>query len=386
MVVNWVSNKRTTSYVRVYEGNEYVSEQGHTEYTYSHEVKVVGLEPEKSYRYQLRWTDSSGNLGESQWYETKTSAAPSVRNFSYSVFSTSRVLLSWETSELATCAIEYGSGSLDHLVEISGYGTSFSKELTDLQAGSNYQIRVVARTQDRFPFYYSLTFQTPPYPSISSLTFQEQKETPTPTISVSWKTNVETTSAVFYREKGKGGNYKEVSSSKMTKEHSLSISGLKPQTEYEVYTQGRDKYGNLAQSDINTITTSIDTRPPTISNITIQTEIQGQGRDQKATLIVTWKTDEPSTSQVEYAPGIEGEFTLSSAEDPNLSEYHTVIIPNLNPESIYHLRVISKDKANNRSLSDSLVFITAKPKESVYDLILKVLNKYFGWMIKKFRR
>ncbi|MCD6194651.1 hypothetical protein J7K05_00390, partial [bacterium] len=69
-----------------------------------------------------------------------------------------------------------------------------------------------------------------------------------------------------------------------------------------------------------------------------------------------------------------------------LSEYHTVIIPNLNPESIYHLRVISKDKANNRSLSDSLVFITAKPKESVYDLILKVLNKYFGWMIKKFRR
>ncbi|MCD6422058.1 hypothetical protein J7L13_01760, partial [bacterium] len=96
--------------------------------------------------------------------------------------------------------------------------------------------------------------------------------------------------------------------------------------------------------------------------------------------------DEPATSQVEYAPGIEGEYTLSSKEDPTLSEYHTVIIPGLNPESIYHLRVLSKDKAGNLAKSEDLVFITAKPKESLYDIILRILYKHFGWIIRRFKR
>ncbi|MEX2055089.1 MAG: fibronectin type III domain-containing protein, partial [Candidatus Andersenbacteria bacterium] len=171
LTVSWTSSKATTSFVRVQDGDTYVSEQGMSSLSISHSVKVVGLEPEKTYRYKLVWTDSGGNLGETTFFETTTTTAPTVRNFSAEVLSPSSVLLSWQTTEQSSATVEYGIGSYSSKKVIGGEATSFTSRLTGLAAGSNYQIRVAARTADGYRYFYSVNVQTPPLPIISNLRF-----------------------------------------------------------------------------------------------------------------------------------------------------------------------------------------------------------------------
>lgn len=58
---------------------------------------------------------------------------------------------------------------------------------------------------------------------------------------------------------------------------------------------------------------------------------------------ITWNTDKPSTSQVEYGEGLEGGYSNITGIDTNLVTSHKVIINNLKPDVIYHYRVRSKD-------------------------------------------
>ncbi|OQA53259.1 MAG: Exoglucanase B precursor [candidate division WS2 bacterium ADurb.Bin280] len=381
MNVSWTSSKQTTGYVKVYQENTYVSEQGHTQYTQSHSVKVVGLEPEKTYRYQLVWTDSGGNLGESDWYTTTTSSAPSVKNFSVQLINPSTVIASWATSEASTASLQYGESAVsDNTIDIAGSATSFSKELSSLKGGTAYQIRVVARSSDDYPFYYTTSFTTPPLPLIESLEFESDTSQASPSLNVSWETNVDTTSTIFYREKG-SSSYKETSSSDKARNHKITISNLADSTTYEVYAQGIDDYGNTARSTVNTVDTPYDSRPPTISDVVIEASNVGVGKENDAQIAVSWKTDEPSSSKVEFGEGVSGEdYTQSTTEDPTQTNSHLVIVSGLKDSTPYHLRVCSKDKGDNQTCSDDSTVIPGEVQKSILSLILNTLQKAFGWL------
>jgi len=368
------------SFVRVYEGNTYVSEQGQNKYVFYHTVKVVGLEPEKKYRYKLIWTDESGNLGESNWYSTSTSEAPAVSNFKAEAVSPSRVLVSWSISEDCHAILSYGIGSMDNSVEIAGFSSTFSYVLDNLKGGSTYGARIKATTKEGYVFYSDFySFTTPPLPSISNLRFESILDRSEPAVRATWSTNVETTSSVFYGPKG--GSKQEISKSDLAKDHEIEIGGLADNTVYEIYVKSTDKYGNVAQSDINTFTTPLDTRPPKIYDIYIESSNVGRGKEDKAQIVVSWKTDEPATSLVEYGEGISGDnYTYRTIEDKTLNDTHLVIIPDLKPQTPYHLRVISTDKGGNTSKSEDNPAIPGAVNKSVLNIILDTLSKVFGWL------
>ena len=77
-------------------------------------------------------------------------------------------------------------------------------------------------------------------------------------------------------------------------------------------------------------------------------------------LIISWNTDEPATSQVEYGDGTGIDYSQKTQEDSNLTINHLVIIPNLTSSKVYHLRALSNDKANNQGKSIDTVTITPK--------------------------
>jgi len=131
---------------------------------------------------------------------------------------------------------------------------------------------------------------------------------------------------------------------------------------YKVRVKVKDREGKEAESqEISFIPSSIyekmldDKKPPVISNIKVE-EVKA-GVFYSAT--ITWETDEPSTSQLEYGPSKKYGF-VSPPIDRYTNE-HRVIIERLEPGEKYHIRAISKDVFDNIVRSDDFTFKVKKP-------------------------
>jgi mannan endo-1,4-beta-mannosidase len=100
-----------------------------------------------------------------------------------------------------------------------------------------------------------------------------------------------------------------------------------------------------------------DTTPSVISNV-------NAGDITMTAATITWDTDEPATSRVEYGPSGYGNSTV---EDSNLVTGHSVDLTSLIPGIEYHYRVISKDSSGNEKISIDYTFKTSGPGEDKID-------------------
>jgi hypothetical protein len=106
-----------------------------------------------------------------------------------------------------------------------------------------------------------------------------------------------------------------------------------------------------------------DTTPPVIKNVSASSETETGA-------IITWTTNEPGSSQVEY--GQTTEYGSTATSDV-LTTTHNITLSGLEPNIEYHYRVKSKDKAGNEASSKDYSFATAVPK-SEYTLELQSLE------------
>ena len=164
----------------------------------------------------------------------------------------------------------------------------------------------------------------------------------------------------------------------------MQISGLIPDTKYNAIIEGVDNLGNKATSSTINFTTLTDTRPPVISNAHVEgtllsSSIQGD-KDRSAQLIVSWETDEPSDSRVEYGEGSSGLYASSTQTDSEQRTKHTVIISGLTPSKVYHLNIISKDISGNVVEYNPLIAITPRAVDSVFDTVLGSITKIFSFL------
>ena len=146
---------------------------------------------------------------------------------------------------------------------------------------------------------------------------------------------------------------------------------------------GKDIVGNEAVSDEITLQTAHDTRPPLISDVKVEGDIvkvgSGEG-DSMAQLVVSWKTDELGSSQVVFGEGTGTTYSQKTQEDTNMVNNHLVVISNLVPSRVYHLKVVSKDEAGNEGESIDTVTITPKAVSSALDLVVTNLSEAFGFL------
>jgi hypothetical protein len=262
----------------------------------------------------------------------------------------------------------------------SSLSSSYSYKLTGLEPESIYQLSIRAQIESGYQFdSEKYLLETPPYPSISNLEVTELKNRASASIKATWTTNVKTSSALNLTSQ----EAKPVSTSSagLTTNHSLLIEGLRDQTEYSLVASGRDQYGNLTQSTPASLTTPPDSRPPKIFDLKLESSVNGTGQDSKAQIVVSWQTDEPATSQVEYGIGVGGSsYQQTTTQDSSLTKSHTVIISELDPQRTYHLRAVSKDGADNISKGADNVVITGQKKDSVLDIIIDKLKETFGFL------
>lgn len=97
---------------------------------------------------------------------------------------------------------------------------------------------------------------------------------------------------------------------------------------------------------------SVDTTPPIITGISALSETE-------ASAVITWTTNEPSNSQVEY--GKTTDYGLIATSD-ELTTTHSITLSSLEPNTAYYYLVKSKDKAGNETSSTENTFITLQEK------------------------
>jgi PKD repeat protein len=105
--------------------------------------------------------------------------------------------------------------------------------------------------------------------------------------------------------------------------------------------------------------TPADTAQPVIKNVLTSSETE-------TTAIIAWTTNEPASSDVEYGKNTGYGLTTSSTE---LTTDHSITLSGLEPNTAYHFRVTSSDKAGNQASSADNIFVTAQEK-SPYSLAL----------------
>jgi len=86
-----------------------------------------------------------------------------------------------------------------------------------------------------------------------------------------------------------------------------------------------------------------DTTPPTMQDASVS-NVTMTGA------LITWKTDEPATSQVMICEA--GAGCMPTQLDENLVTDHYVNVSNLKSNSTYHYSAISKDKSKNETISE----------------------------------
>ncbi len=120
-----------------------------------------------------------------------------------------------------------------------------------------------------------------------------------------------------------------------------------------------DDLGVSSSANVDITVVAPDVDPPVISGIAAS-PVSAAAR-------ITWATDEPATSRLEWGPAA-GVYTLGSVEDALLTLSHTLDATGLTPGTTYHYRVISADTSGNTAASDDRIFTTSPDSAPVIDI------------------
>ena len=125
--------------------------------------------------------------------------------------------------------------------------------------------------------------------------------------------------------------------------HSTLVTGIGDGGTYTYYARCEDTSSNANSDDlaISFEVATPDGTPPLITNVA--------ANPGAVTATITWTTDEPATSQVEY--GLTNGLGSFSIVDPALNTGHSVTLTSLPIDTLHHFRVISGDVNGNSASS-----------------------------------
>jgi peroxiredoxin len=125
--------------------------------------------------------------------------------------------------------------------------------------------------------------------------------------------------------------------------HWIPLHDLKASTTYHLTLLSKDANGKEAslEKELTTLAQA-DTAPPTVTEVSVF-------RIEETSASITWVTNEPATSQVEY--GISETYGKTSQLDEQLTTSHSVALTSLEPDALYHFKVKSTDAGGNEASS-----------------------------------
>lgn len=285
------------------------------------------------------------------------------------------VNITWTTNEPANSLVEYGITTA--YGSTSALGTSsvnnHNRPLSNLSPGTTYQYRVLSAdaagnqaTSGNFSFVTTSAPDTTP-PEISNISESGITEN---SATITWDTNEPANSLVEYGTTSAYGSTTTRSTTFLSS-HSRTLSNLNPGTtyHYRVVSIDAEENGSNSGNFIFMTPAAPDTTAPVLSNI--------QGSNINATeTVITWQTDEPASSRVEY--GLTSTYGSTSTLDNTGRTSHSRTLTNLSPDTQYNYRVISTDLADNTAVSANATFTTSSSPDTdpplISNIVIETLN------------
>lgn len=419
--VTFNTNEDATGFIDYGETNNYGITVGSSQFTTSHKFKLTGLKMGTEYHFKAKAIDKANNFSDAadQTFKTKyfteslkdlvtlertsqfqdaieesiesilpSLLPPFIEKPEVADIMENFATIKWKTNVPAYSVVVYGSEKEYDTSKLYPYPLESSDtdtktidheiKLSGLTANTNYHFmvksfglpQVVGKTND-------MTFVTKASaikPRIADI-FNDA-------IRIIWTTDTAASSIVEYKNLRTGEINRKVKEEKIV-DHDIKIENLTPGVSYEIKTSGYNEKGNLVEAGEAIIArTSEDMTPPIISNIKIDGALV-PGRNDRVQTIVSWKTNEPANSFVEYEEGSGKsiEVLANKVGDTDVfSENHDVIITKLKPGSLYRIKVISMNKGGNKTVSPIRTIITPRQSESIIDVIVKNFEETFQFL------
>ena len=383
--IGWSTARTASSFVKYGKtSGSYGEEVGSSTQLASHTIILTGLDPGTTYYYKVLWTDEDGNTGSSDEYSLVTNAAPFVSAVKFSNVNINSAYVHFTIKSSVKATIQYGktiSYGATNSLSTSTSESSYTVVLDSLTEGTPYHLRIAGEDEEGNVYYSDdYTFETLPTPKILNLKLQQVSGMATATMRLLWTSNTLISSVISYYPTAYPERAIDSISLALKKNHEVILKNLNDDTEYTFLIKGKDSAGNESKAETRKAKTSNDMRAPEIQNMNVEATIVGVGDSAKAQIVVSWDTDEPATTQVEYAQGTGTSYDQTTQEDSNLTTNHTVTITGLTAAKIYHLRASSKDKAVNIGQSFDTVIITPKSTKDALTLVIENLSKTFGFL------
>ena len=339
-----------------------------------------------TYYYKVRYIDSDNDVSNftSVVFDLPDgqggtdSTPPTISSVVISDVKNTSAKVTWTTDELSNSRVDYGTtNSYGTQSSDQSFVTSHTVYLNNLSPDTQYYVRVKSTdvstnigTNDNVGASY--TFTTVGGPVISGVTTSDLSDN---SATIFWNTDTPTDGYVLYGTDPTLATYAEAgsgtieNSSTTPYQHKVIITGLSSEVRYYFKIKSTDEYSNLSLDDNNgqnyNFVTTYDAKPPLISEVDSPVKTANSA-------VITWKTDELSTSQVEYGivastsagnyahltlnssiPTIYHSMTLSAETNDTLSGTNE-----LSKLTTYYYRVKSTDKAGNESVSEENTFTT----------------------------
>jgi hypothetical protein len=273
-----------------------------------------------------------------------------------SITSTSAVI-TWTTSQPATARVSYGTtasyGTLS--AQNTALATSQSVTLSGLTPGTTYNFAATSangagqsNTSANFSFTTTQAASGPP-PSVGYVVAWGINNS---SATITWSTDVLANTQLSYGTTTALGQLTPVQTA-LAASHGVTLTGLTSGTTYYFVAQSTAANGATGYSTTYSFTTTgtAPTGPaPVITAVSA-------GNITSTSATITWTTDQPSNSEVNY--GVTTAYGSTTGPDNAYRTTHSVTLTGLTPGMAFDYQVISANSSNAAATSSNCTFQTA---------------------------
>ncbi|KKR47497.1 MAG: Cell wall surface anchor family protein [Parcubacteria group bacterium GW2011_GWC2_40_31] len=244
--------------------------------TRTHSVSLSSLLPSSTYNFKVISSDASGNQATSSNYTFATESFD-IADVTASTVSNTSMSITWNTNESATSQVEYStfsdlSSSAFFPSTPSSAATSHAITLSPLSEGTTYYYRASSTDaigSNTTSQIYQFTTGDATAPAISTVAASPVADT---TAVITWITDEPANSKVYYGSTSGTLTSSTDTDSTLTRNHSVTLSGLSYETAYYYQVVSSDGNSNTATSSEGSFTTleqQINISQQTINTTTI---------------------------------------------------------------------------------------------------------------------
>jgi len=377
----WSTDRVASSFVEYGKSISLGETTGQVDSVTSHAVNAKGLEADTKYFYRVKFIDPDGNIGTSDINNFTTLPPPTISDVTVTDIKLDSAYVNWKTNASSKCMLKYG----DKNIQEDASGSNHVQKIDSLSASTKYSVQISCVDGDANTFESDqYSFETPQQPVVSDVTVENKENVDMPTVTIAYKTNVPTTTLVYFKNAGESNQHTYLDNEFKT-DHSVELDGLDKTIEYTLSIGGADANGIEAQSIEQKITTRSDSRPPVIVTNRAVGRVLGTGKGAQANLYIKVETDEPSKLFIRYAKGIVTKSFEQSATDDAFNTYHLVTIP-ADASQIYSYQVEATDDAGNTSVADLVTVAIEQARANATEIITNTFMSRFGWLSKSWKQ